>query len=195
MTDNPQFNVTICPALGAKMAAAGAGPLHNKPKDETPRTPPPPPFKPPYVPGLYVGCLEGIEGEPTMSVLVSPYSLYPSRLLRASRHTADIQLNKFAVLPEHFRLCPVEDQPQNLPPTPAQLARVYSILQAGVKARRPLFAFYNGGPGAGASQPWRHVQFIDGPVPIEDWVRDVVFERDGTFYSQFLRTTESICYR
>lgn len=29
------------------------------------------PFKPPYVPELYLGCVEGIEGEPGMSILVS----------------------------------------------------------------------------------------------------------------------------
>jgi ATP adenylyltransferase len=31
------------------------------------------PFKPPYVPELYLGCLEGIEGEPGMSILVSQF--------------------------------------------------------------------------------------------------------------------------
>ena len=28
------------------------------------------PFKPPYVPELYLGCVEGLEGEPGMSILV-----------------------------------------------------------------------------------------------------------------------------
>jgi ATP adenylyltransferase len=28
------------------------------------------PFKPPYVPELFLGCLEGLEGEPGMSILV-----------------------------------------------------------------------------------------------------------------------------
>lgn len=31
----------------------------------------PSPFRPPYVPGLYVGCVPGVDGEDTMSVLVS----------------------------------------------------------------------------------------------------------------------------
>jgi ATP adenylyltransferase len=28
------------------------------------------PFRPPYVPELYLGCLEGLEGEEGMSILV-----------------------------------------------------------------------------------------------------------------------------
>jgi hypothetical protein len=56
------------------MAAAGAGPIHSKPKNEPKRALLPPPFQPPYVPGLYVGCLEGVDGDPTMSVLVSSTS-------------------------------------------------------------------------------------------------------------------------
>lgn len=58
---------------------------------------------------------------------------------------------------------------------------MYSLLQAGQRASPPqrLFAFYNGGPGAGASQRWRHVQFIEGPVPVEDWCSNLTFERNG----------------
>lgn len=53
------------------------------------------PFKPPYVPELYLGCLEGIEGEEGMSILVS-------LILTASRHTdksPDFQLNKVGLVP------------------------------------------------------------------------------------------------
>ena len=41
-------------------------------------------------------------------------------------------------------------------------------------------AFYNGGEGAGASQKWRHVQFIETPggrAPIEEWTDGVRFDR------------------
>jgi len=34
------------------------------------------PFRPPYVPELYVGCLEGLEGEEGMSILVSDLYRY-----------------------------------------------------------------------------------------------------------------------
>lgn len=36
------------------------------------------PFKPPYVEELYVGALEGIEGEEGMSILVSPRAGFSS---------------------------------------------------------------------------------------------------------------------
>ncbi|WOO84611.1 Protein APA1 [Vanrija pseudolonga] len=156
------FNITICPAIGAKKAAAPAEePAHESKRVRTAETSAdrPSPFRPPYVPGLYVGAFAGVDGEETTAVL----------------------LNKFAVLPEHFLLVPTEEQPQALPPTPGQLARTYSILQAAARSSpsQRLLAFYNGGPGAGASQRWRHVQFIDakGGVPLDDWVRGVTFER------------------
>lgn len=43
-------------------------------------------------------------------------------------------------------------------------------------------AFYNGGKGAGASQAWRHIQLIEvpgGQAPVEEWVRDIKFDRQG----------------
>lgn len=89
------------------------------------------------------------------------------------------QLNKFSVAPHHFLLCPVEEEPQALPPTPPELARVYSLVQASAKRGGRLLAFYNGGPGAGASQKWRHVQFVEGEAPLEAWVRNLSFERKG----------------
>lgn len=89
------------------------------------------------------------------------------------------QLNKFAVLPHHFLLCPVVEAPQSLPPTPDQLAHAYSFLQAASRERKDLLAFYNGGPGAGASQRWRHIQFVEARAPVTEWVRSMVFERQG----------------
>ncbi|CAD6574181.1 MAG: bifunctional AP-4-A phosphorylase/ADP sulfurylase [Tremellales sp. Tagirdzhanova-0007] len=119
------------------------------------------PFKPPYVPELYLGCLEGLEGEEGMSIL----------------------LNKYAVLPEHMLLCPSTYEPQSLPPTPHQLALAYTILlSASRHPTRPrrLLAFYNGGEGAGASQTWRHLQFVETPggrAPVEEWVQGMKFDR------------------
>jgi ATP adenylyltransferase len=38
-------------------------------------------------------------------------------------------------------------------------------------------AFYNSNAVAGASQPWRHIQFIEtpGPAPVEEWCRGIDF--------------------
>lgn len=71
------------------------------------------------------------------------------------------------------------EQPQSLPPTPGQIARVYSFLQAAARKNpsAPLLAFYNSGPGAGASQRWRHVQFVQASPPVLDWCRRLTFER------------------
>lgn len=73
----------------------------------------------------------------------------------------------------------MEEEPQSLPPTPPELARAYSLVQAASKKGGKLLAFYNGGPGAGASQTWRHVQFVEGDAPVEEWVRKISFERKG----------------
>ncbi|ORY22984.1 ATP adenylyltransferase-domain-containing protein [Naematelia encephala] len=171
-----RFNLRCCPALLNKAKAKadalaalkkdgspeakrqrianGDGEEHNKQNTAEP-------FKPPYVPELYVGCLEGLEDEPGMSIL----------------------LNKYAVLPEHMLLCPPTYQPQNLPPTPPQLALAHQILVAASRhptRPRRLLAFYNGGEGAGASQKWRHLQFIEVPggrAPVEEWVQGVRFDQ------------------
>lgn len=81
------------------------------------------------------------------------------------------------MVPRHFLLCPVVEQSQSLPPTPGQLARAYSLLQASARNNKRLLAFYNGGPGAGASQRWRHIQFIEATPPVEQWCRSLTFER------------------
>lgn len=63
-----QFQIRLCPALAQK-------PMGNvdkdRPKDDEPKTSP---FQPPYIPDLYVGSLEGVDGEKNMSVLVSAHS-------------------------------------------------------------------------------------------------------------------------
>ncbi|BEI90381.1 uncharacterized protein CcaverHIS019_0304510 [Cutaneotrichosporon cavernicola] len=152
------FEIRTAPALGEKKAAteeaeSPEGPETKRKRVDAPERPSP--FRPPYVPGLYVGSVAGVEGEVDMSVL----------------------LNKFSLLPEHFLLCPVVEEPQSLPPTPGQLAQTFAFILAANRERRDLLAFYNGGPGAGASQRWRHLQFVEARAPIESWVRGMTFER------------------
>lgn len=123
------------------------------------------PFEPPYVEALHVGDVEGpVEGEPGMVVL----------------------LNKYAIMPEHFLIVSKTDESQALPPTPAELLTTYNMLLAASEhpdAPRRCFAFYNGGPGAGASQSWRHLQVIEVPkragAPVEGWVSRLQVETKG----------------
>ncbi len=60
------------PALGEKKKAAVAdeaeGPEAKRKRVNAPERPSP--FRPPYVPGLYVGGVAGVDGEPDLSVLV-----------------------------------------------------------------------------------------------------------------------------
>lgn len=82
----PQFNIRTCPALLDKdKATKGAGKSdssdspdkkrakidNHDEKDDRVEQNRKEPFRPPYVPDLYVGCLEGLEGEEGMSILVS----------------------------------------------------------------------------------------------------------------------------
>lgn len=49
-----------------------------------------------------------------------------------------------------------------------------------------MLAFYNGGEGAGASQKWRHLQFVEVPggrAPVEEWIQGMQFDRLGAIYS------------
>ncbi|GMK56959.1 hypothetical protein CspeluHIS016_0307990 [Cutaneotrichosporon spelunceum] len=154
------FEIRTSPALGEKQAAAAAskeaegpeGPEVKRKRVDVPERPSP--FRPPYVPTLYVGSVAGVDGEVNMSVL----------------------LNKYSLVPQHFLLCPVEEEPQSVPPTPGQLAQTFAFLVAASRERRDLVAFYNGGPGGGASQRWRHVQFIDARPPVDTWVRGMTFD-------------------
>ena len=89
-----QFNIRCCPALQDKARAKAealadvqsshGSPEHkrfkrtddsgNSDKEDGDRQNKQEPFKPPYVPELYLGCLEGLEGEEGMSILVSAVS-------------------------------------------------------------------------------------------------------------------------
>ncbi|KIR52043.1 hypothetical protein I315_05333 [Cryptococcus gattii Ru294] len=175
-----RFNVRVCPslqnkakakedALAAVRAEKDGSPDKKRPRvagedkeeESVNKQNELEPFKPPYVPELFVGSLKGLEGEEGMSIL----------------------LNKYSLLPGHILLCPFSYQPQALPPTPPQLALAYNILLAA--SRHPIrpskmLAFYNGGEGAGASQKWRHLQFVEAPggkAPVEEWIQGVQFER------------------
>nr|XP_019014367.1 uncharacterized protein I206_00449 [Kwoniella pini CBS 10737]OCF53148.1 hypothetical protein I206_00449 [Kwoniella pini CBS 10737] len=175
-----RFNLRLCPALQDKQKAKSdalaavqiehgqssesGSPDRKRPRKDGNENPDKQnaeePFKPPYVEELYVGCLKGLEGEEGMSILVS-----------------------YSLLPEHILLCPPSYQPQSLPPTPPQIALAYHILLAGLRhpsKPRKLLGFYNGGEGAGASQRWRHLQFVQVPggrAPVEDWCQGVQFSR------------------
>lgn len=72
-------------------------------------------------------------------------------------------LNKFCVVPEHFLMVTREFQSQDLPPSPATLSLAYRIVSAHRSTATELLAFYNCGTNSGASQPHRHLQFVQCP--------------------------------
>jgi ATP adenylyltransferase len=79
-------------------------------------------------------------------------------------------LNKFPVIPHHLLLVTRELIPQT---APLDRDDVTAML-AGL-AEYPALAFYNGGEGAGASQPHKHLQVV--PVPLVAG-NPLPFERD-----------------
>jgi len=152
---NLEFEIRLCPAL------------QKKPTLPTPRFDPniksqeelpvqdynggrPDPFAPPYIPNLHLGDLKDEEEDGGEYVIL---------------------LNKYSVIPHHFLMVTKEFQSQTSLLKPPELAQIYMLLDAGRKANRRFFAFYNCGDNSGASQPHKHVQFIpiegdDGP-PID----------------------------
>lgn len=94
----------------------------------------------------------------------------------------------------HTSSAPLADfEPQHLPPAPSTLALAYRILQSHASSGGELLGFYNCGAVSGASQPHRHVQFIevDGPeaemegrrgTPMEKLLERI--ERDGKEYGE-----------
>ncbi|KAF9070100.1 hypothetical protein BDP27DRAFT_644265 [Rhodocollybia butyracea] len=140
--------------------------LQHKPKLDTPHFEPSAqpqskvdPFVPPYDPGLFVGDLTSEDGEQYV-----------------------VLLNKFSVVPRHFLLVTKEFKSQTSPLMPDDLLQAYALLVAGRKTGKNMFAFYNCGDLSGASQPHKHLQFIevdeDGP-PVEVLARSVSLESQG----------------
>ncbi|KAJ3791134.1 ATP adenylyltransferase-domain-containing protein [Lentinula aff. detonsa] len=122
------------------------------------------PFAPPHDPGLLVGELTSEEISGQYVVL----------------------MNKYSVVPRHFLLITKEYQSQTSPLMPDDLLQAYALLVAGKKAGKHMFAFYNCGDLSGASQPHKHLQFIEvedeGP-PIEVLARSISLPSPGKPFS------------
>lgn len=72
--------------------------------------------------------------------------------------------NKFPVVPRHFMLVTREYKSQNTPLSLNELVATYSILKkVSSEGEEKWFAFYNCGPESGASQPHKHIQFMNLP--------------------------------
>ncbi|KAI6106357.1 ATP adenylyltransferase [Pisolithus croceorrhizus] len=89
------------------------------------------------------------------------------------------RLNKYCVVPHHFCWQSFVRKP---PLLPSDLVHIYQLLLAARRANKSLIAFYNCGVNSGASQPHKHVQFIeverDGP-PLEKITRNLKIEASG----------------
>ncbi|KAJ3933577.1 MAG: ATP adenylyltransferase-domain-containing protein [Lentinula lateritia] len=158
------FEIRLCPALQKKPRLPT--PHFNGGADEPVSEPLAnvDPFAPPYDPGLLVGELISEEISQQYVVL----------------------MNKYSVVPRHFLLITKEYQSQTSPLMPDDLLQAYALLVAGKKAGKKMFAFYNCGDLSGASQPHKHLQFIetedDGP-PIESLAGSISLESPGKPFS------------
>ncbi|CBQ73725.1 related to APA2-ATP adenylyltransferase II [Sporisorium reilianum SRZ2] len=94
-------------------------------------------------------------------VFAPPY--VPNLLVKELGADHVVLLNKFCVVPQHFLMVTREFESQDLPPSPATLALAYRIVSAHRSSATELLAFYNCGATAGASQPHRHLQFVQCP--------------------------------
>lgn len=102
-------------------------------------------------------------GQNPKDVFAPPY--VPNLLVRDLQDHA-LLLNKFCVVPQHFLLVTTEFESQELPPSPRTLTLAYKIIAAhklNGHSASELLAFYNCGQLSGASQPHRHVQFVQCP--------------------------------
>jgi len=146
-----EYEIRLCPALQKKPTAGTSGTNHTS----SSRAKPQDPFAPPYTSDLFVG--EICHSEEEYAVL----------------------LNKYSVVPRHFLLVTKEYRSQTSPLLPPDLVTAYSLLVAARKTGQNYFAFYNCGVNSGASQPHKHLQFIqvqdDGP-PIERLARRAKLE-------------------
>ncbi|PTB46131.1 hypothetical protein M441DRAFT_52901 [Trichoderma asperellum CBS 433.97] len=167
--------------------------LANKPKGPPPD--PSQPRKPPFDPFA----------NPPASLFIT--DLGPSHFL---------VLNKFAVVPEHFILATKENKPQTHVLEESDLEAALACIEAYEQARQSssrdagsaslgekgsqddgLFAFFNGGPDSGASQPHRHLQLLpisrmkDGLEDQTAW--DVLAQQvDALQKTPFVAFSESI---
>ncbi|KAH3684604.1 hypothetical protein WICPIJ_004435 [Wickerhamomyces pijperi] len=95
----------------------------------------------------------------------------------------NILLNKFPVTANHLLLTTKEFKSQRSPLTPEELLasmKILDRLEKSSKANEKFFAFYNCGENSGASQPHKHLQFLqypDGftPFPSEIAAKDDPF--------------------
>ncbi|THU95382.1 HIT-like protein [Dendrothele bispora CBS 962.96] len=148
------YEIRLCPALQKKSEtkAKDVSPTQSVKKSIDP-------FSPPYNPNIFVGYLPSQDqGDEAYAIL----------------------MNKYSVVPYHFLMITKEFQPQTSPLMPDDLLNSYKLLSAARKANKNVFAFYNCGDLSGASQPHKHIQFIQiedehGP-PIEKIARTVNLE-------------------
>ncbi|TKY85407.1 hypothetical protein EX895_005569 [Sporisorium graminicola] len=106
-------------------------------------------------------------------VFAPPY--VPNLLVKQLGTDHVVLLNKFCVVPQHFLLVTRTFESQDLPPSPATLALAYRVVSTHRSAatNTELLAFYNCGATAGASQPHRHLQFVQCP-PLDTSSADAV---------------------
>lgn len=76
-------------------------------------------------------------------------------------------LNKFPVFEHHVLFVTRADEPQDAWLTPAD----GDALRFGLDAGGEALGFYNGGTGAGASQPHKHLQLVPMHAPLEPLLR------------------------
>ncbi|KIJ15018.1 hypothetical protein PAXINDRAFT_169406 [Paxillus involutus ATCC 200175] len=157
-----EFQVRLCTVLQKKPVE----PTDLLPKEERAdiTSVPKDPFEPPYVPQLHVG------------------DLYLEDTDYGTKSEYVVLLNKFSVVPHHFLLVTKEFRPQSSPLLPEELVQTYLLLLAARQANTHYIAFYNCGKNSGASQPHKHIQFIevgsDGP-PVERLAKKATLEVAG----------------
>lgn len=156
-----EFEIRVCPALQKKPEQRD-GQILVSHESSAATTGQSDPFAPPYAPNLHVGDLALDDEGDTVEYVVL--------------------LNKYCVVPHHFLLVTKEFHPQTSPLLPSDVVQIYQLLLAARRANKSLIAFYNCGINSGASQPHKHVQFIeverDGP-PLEKITRNLKIEASG----------------
>ncbi|KAF5370748.1 hypothetical protein D9758_001877 [Tetrapyrgos nigripes] len=149
------YEIRLCPALQKKPE-----PLKTSPVPSAKSEKPVDPFSPPYNPNLFVGYLPDQE--------------------QGEDEAYAVLMNKYSVVKHHFLMVTKGYQSQTSPLMPADLLAAYQLLIAAKKAHKNVFAFYNCGDLSGASQPHKHLQFIEaddeeGP-PIEKIAKTINLE-------------------